>query len=145
MGDSIVVDTFKGLFHRTELCFMDIVQVGTCPQHQHVGRSSSGYVHWHGVWSCSLDPAKAASFCHFNRVDRNAHVLSNYVELVEPRTRGKRYAASVLPRHLSGTIYHDTSETMSLVVNNSLAIWRQFCLHRTIRQRRLWERLINVL
>jgi len=29
MGDSIVVDTFKRLFHRTELCFMVIVQVGT--------------------------------------------------------------------------------------------------------------------
>jgi len=39
----------------------------------------------------------------------------------------------VLPHHLSGTIYHDISETMTLVVNNSLAIWRHFCLHWPIR------------
>jgi len=45
--------------------------------------------------------------------------------------------------HLSGTIYHDISETVTLVVNNSLAIWRQFCLHGPIRQRRLWERLFK--
>ena len=53
------------------------------------------------------------------------------------------HAASVLTHHLSGTIYHDISETMTLVVNNSLAIWRQFCLHGPIRQRRLWERLLK--
>jgi len=53
------------------------------------------------------------------------------------------HAASVLPHHLSGTIYHDISETMTLVVNNSLAIWRQFCLHGPIRQRSLWERLFK--
>jgi len=29
------------------------------------------------------------------------------------------HAASVLPHHLSRTIYHDISETMTLVVNNS--------------------------
>jgi len=29
------------------------------------------------------------------------------------------HAASVLPHHLSGTIYHDISETMTLVMNNS--------------------------
>jgi len=33
------------------------------------------------------------------------------------------HAASVLPHHLSETIYHDISEMMTLVVNNSLAIW----------------------
>ena len=32
---------------------------------------------------------------------------------------------------------------MTLVVNNSLAIWRQFCLHGPIRQRRFWERLFK--
>jgi len=32
---------------------------------------------------------------------------------------------------------------MTLVVNNSLAIWRHFCLHGPIRQRRLWERLFK--
>jgi len=53
------------------------------------------------------------------------------------------HAASVLPHHLSGTIYRDTSETMAFVVNNSLAIWRHFCLHGPIRQRRLWERLLK--
>jgi len=53
------------------------------------------------------------------------------------------HAASVLPHHLSGTVYGDTSETMTLVVNNSLAIWRHFCLHRPIRQRHLWERLFK--
>jgi len=53
------------------------------------------------------------------------------------------HAASMLPHHLSGTIYHDISETMTLVVNNSLVIWRQFCLHGPIRQRRLWERLFK--
>ena len=53
------------------------------------------------------------------------------------------HAASVLPYHLSGTIYHDTSETMTLVVNNSLAIWIHFCLHGPIPQRRLWERLFK--
>jgi len=51
------------------------------------------------------------------------------------------HAASVLPHHLSGTIYRDTSETMTLVVNNLLAIWRHFCLHGPIHQRHLWERL----
>jgi len=53
------------------------------------------------------------------------------------------HAASVLPHHLSETIYHDTSEAMTLVVNNSLAIRRHFCLHGHIRQRRLWERLFK--
>ena len=53
------------------------------------------------------------------------------------------HAASVLPHHLSGTIYHDTCEAMTLVVNNSLAIRRHFCLHGHIRQRRLWERLFK--
>jgi len=53
------------------------------------------------------------------------------------------YTASVLPLHLSGTIYCDTSKTMTLVVNNLLAIWRHFCLHGSIRQRRLWERLFK--
>jgi len=33
--------------------------------------------------------------------------------------------------------------TDTLVVNNSLVIWRHFCLHRPIRQRRLWEHLFN--
>jgi len=32
------------------------------------------------------------------------------------------HAASMLPHHFSGTVYHDISETMTLVVNNSLAI-----------------------
>ena len=53
------------------------------------------------------------------------------------------HAASVMPHHLSGTIYRDSSEMMTLVVNNSLAIWRHFCLHGPIRQRRLWERLFK--
>jgi len=53
------------------------------------------------------------------------------------------HAASVLLHHLSGTIYPDISETMTLVVNNSLVIWREFCLHGPVRQRRLWERLFK--
>ena len=53
------------------------------------------------------------------------------------------HAASALPHHLSGTIYHDISKTMTLVVNNLLAIWRQFCFHGPICQRRLWERLFK--
>ena len=53
------------------------------------------------------------------------------------------YAASVLPHHLSGIIYRDTSETMTLIVNNSLAIWRHFCLHGPVHRRRLWERLFK--
>ena len=53
------------------------------------------------------------------------------------------HAASVLALHLSGTIYRDTSEMMTLVVSNSLAIWKHFCLHGPIRQRRLWERLFK--
>ena len=32
------------------------------------------------------------------------------------------HAASVLPHHLSGTVYHDISETVTLVMNNSVAI-----------------------
>jgi len=39
--------------------------------------------------------------------------------------------------------HHDISETMTLVVNNSVAIWRHFCLHGHIHQRRLWERLFK--
>ena len=39
--------------------------------------------------------------------------------------------------------HQDTSETMTLVVNNSVAIWRHFCLHGPIRQRHLWERLFK--
>ena len=61
----------------------------------------------------------------------------------EPEESATVHAASVLPLHLSGTIYHDISETMTLVVNNSLSIWRQFCLHEPIRQSRLWERLFK--
>jgi len=53
------------------------------------------------------------------------------------------YAASVLLHNLSGTIYHDTSGSMTLVVNNLLAIWRHFCLHGPIHQRRLWEHLFK--
>ena len=53
------------------------------------------------------------------------------------------HAASVLPHHLSGTIYRDTSKRMTLVVNNSLAIWWHFCLHGPVRERRLWERLFK--
>jgi len=70
---------------------------------------------------------------------------ANYGELVEPRTRVSAmvHAASVLPHHLSGTIYHDTSKTMTLVVNNSLAIWRHFCLLRPICHRRLWKCLFK--
>ena len=43
------------------------------------------------------------------------------------------HAASVLLHRLFGTIYHDIYTMMTLVVNNSLAILRQFCLHRPIR------------
>jgi len=53
------------------------------------------------------------------------------------------HAASVLPHHLSGTVYCDTSKTMTLVVNTSLVIWRHLCLHGPICQRRLWERLFK--
>jgi len=53
------------------------------------------------------------------------------------------HTASMLPHHLSGTIYHDTSEMMTLVANNLLAIWRHFCLHWPISQRRLWECLFK--
>jgi len=35
------------------------------------------------------------------------------------------------------------TELSTLVVNNSVAIWRHFCLHGPIRQRRLWERLFK--
>jgi len=54
------------------------------------------------------------------------------------------HAASVLLHHLCGTIYHDISETMTLVVNNSLAIWRHFCLHGPTCQRYPWERLFKM-
>jgi len=53
------------------------------------------------------------------------------------------HAASVLPHHLSGTVYHDTPETMTLVANNSVAIWRHFYLHGPTRRRCLWERLFK--
>jgi len=70
---------------------------------------------------------------------------ANYRELVEPRTRGKRYGTrsfraaapfvwNSLPRH---------PETMTLVANNSVAIWRHFYLHGPTRQRCLWERLFK--
>jgi len=69
------------------------------------------------------------------------------------RLRRKRHDFTVVPRppeqngtristHTYLTIT-DTSETMTLVVNNSLAIWRHFCLLGHIRQRRLWERLFK--
>ena len=71
-------------------------------------------------------PLKTVHGPHFSaHVEGRAMLRSaNYRELIEPRTRGKRYvhAASVLPHHLSGTIYFDTSETMTLVMNNSPAI-----------------------
>jgi len=58
---------------------------------------------------------------------------ANYGELVEPRMRGKRYgprATSVLPHHLSERIYNDTSETMTVVVNNSLSDLTTFLFAR---------------
>jgi len=57
--------------------------------------------------------------------------------------RATVHAAFVLPHHLSGTMYRNTSETTSLIVNNSRAIWRHFCLHGPIRQRRLWASLFK--
>jgi len=50
---------------------------------------------------------------------------ANYGELVEPRTRGKRYgprSSRVAAPFVWNNLYRDTSETMTLVVNNSLAI-----------------------
>ena len=46
---------------------------------------------------------------------------ANFGELVEPRTRGKRYGPRsfrVAAPRLFGTIYHDVYATMTLVVNN---------------------------
>jgi len=40
--------------------------------------------------------------------------------------------------------HHQCDHIMiTLVVNNLLAIWRHFCLHEPICQRRLWERLFK--
>ena len=54
------------------------------------------------------------------------------------------HAASMSPHCLFGTIYHDVYATMTLVVNNFLAIWSHFCSHGSVRQRCLWERLFKV-
>jgi len=52
-------------------------------------------------------------------------------------------AASVWLHRLFGAICHDIYATMTLVVNNPLAIWKHFCSHEPTRQRRLWERLFK--
>ena len=53
------------------------------------------------------------------------------------------HAVSVSPHHLFGKIYHKTYAATTLVVNNSLTIWKHFCLHGPIRQTRLWEHLFK--
>jgi len=95
-------------------------------------------------WSQCLHSAhQSATHIEMNENTRtHTHTTENSLS-PERQESATVHAASVLPDHLSGTIYHDTSETMTFVVNNSLAIWRHFCLLRPIRQRRLWERLFK--
>ena len=76
---------------------------------------------------CDLDSVMEFGLKHADlHVEGRAMLRSaNYGELVEPRTRGKHYGPRsfrVAAPILSGTIYHDISETITLVVNNSLAI-----------------------
>ena len=49
------------------------------------------------------------------------------------------HTASVSSHHLFGTTYYDAYTMVTLTVNNSLAIWKHFCLHGPIRQWHLWE------
>jgi len=91
-----------------------------------------------------VQPTSTASVVqsHLSRAVRGQPTTENSLR-PEREESATVHAAFVLPHHLSGTVYCDTSETMTLVVNNSLAIWRHFCLLGPIRQRRLWERLFK--
>ena len=74
---------------------------------------------------------------------------ANFKELVESRTRGKCYGP-VGPRSFrvaAPSVWNNLPQHLRnddiIVVNNLVAIWKHFCSHGPIHQRRLWERLFK--
>jgi len=104
------------------------------------------HLHLNKFWSWNSHSTNANfdELRHITIFDQYRAMLrsANYGELPEREESATVHAASTR-HHLSATIYRDTSETMTLVVNNSLVIWRHFCLHGPICQRRLWEHLLK--
>ena len=72
------------------------------------------------------------------------HLTITYLDLGPPVPAGTLATLSPLSM-INGNApgFMTVTATDTLVVNNSLVIWRHFCLHGHIHQRRLWEHLFK--